>query len=239
MLRHPHAYTLELLRLAVDKLPPTFSVASRAHYDERLKAFQADPGIPYDEISATIVALGKESWPFRRAYNDLYDRYGRASEEAHLLTNLDAGIREKYERFLHEGGKINHIEAARSAEAMRAAVPFESYFTPEEKFGITQALLSAREEARQEIDELVVGKKREEYGELVAQYAAEQRQIESSLGELRALGAVSRKWQPDIVGRLRTLEEGWSIVERPLTLADARHEVDYWKGTLESFLQAA
>lgn len=239
MFRHPHAFTLELLKLAIAKLPPTFSVASRAHYEERLKAFQANPDVAYDEISAVIVALGKESWPLRRAYRELYEHYGRASEEAHLMNNLDAGVRAKYERFLHEGGKINHIETAQSAEAMRATVPFESYFTPEEKFGITQALLAAREEADKEIGELVVGKKREEYGELVAKYAAEQRQLESALGELRALGAVSRKWQPDIATRLRTLEEGWSVVERPLTLSDARHEVDYWKGTLESFLQAA
>jgi hypothetical protein len=238
-LRHPHAATLELLALALEKLPPTFSEASRAHYEERLQAFLADPTVSYESIHETLVALGKESWPFRRAFEEMYDRYGRASEEAHLLENLDAGVRGKYERFLHEGGKINHIEAARSGEELHAPSPFESYFDPEEKFAVQQALVEARVAARREIGELVTTSKKEEYGALVSAFGEEQRHLESALGELRALSAVSRKWRPEMANRLRTLEEGWSVVEKPLSLAEAQHEVEYWKGTLEAFLPAA
>lgn len=239
MPRHPHAATLDLLEFAVRRLPPTFSEASRAHYAERLKAFRAGESVPYDDIHEVIVSLGKESWPFRRAYQEMYDRYGRSSEEAHLLENLDVGVRGKYERFIHEGGKINHLEEAKPGADPRSASPFERYFTPEERFAVAQALLKAQEAARKEINELVTGPKKEEYGALVAAFEEEQREVESRLGELRGLAEVSRKWKPEIESRVHTLEEGWSVVERPLSLAEADAEVEFWKGTLEAFLHAA
>lgn len=82
----------------------------------------------------------------------MYSRYGRASEEAHLLENLDRGIREKYEQFIHEGGKMGYIARAKSLEELLKPSPFERYFTPEEKFGIEQAMLAATDSARKEID---------------------------------------------------------------------------------------
>lgn len=236
--RHPYAYTLALLKLAIDRLPPTFSAERAQQYRVKLDIFLNDPNIAYEEIQKTISALGKESWPYRKAYEEIYARYGRASEESHLLENLDLGIREKYERFIHEGGKIMHVRTVMTLEELMAPSPFERYFTPEEKFAIEQALLTARDSARAEIDDLVTGKKKEEYEALVEEYRRKQKRMEAKLDELRELATVSRKWQADISDRLRTIEEGWSVVEQGVDLADLEKETEYWKGTLEAFLKA-
>lgn len=236
--RHPFAYTLALLKLAIDRLPPTFSAERAKAYRVKLNIFLNDDRISYDEIQRTIAALGKESWPYRKAYEEFYARYGRASEESHLLDNLDQGIREKYERFIHEGGKIQHVRVARSVEELLQPSPFERFFTPEEKFAIEQALLSARDAARREIDDLVIGKKMEEYEALVAENREKQKKMEAKIDELRELSTVSRKWQTDIADRLRTIEEGWSVVEQGVDLAQLEQETEYWKGTLEAFLKA-
>lgn len=239
MPRHPHAYTLELLRLAIEKLPPTFPEESRQRYRQLLDGFLANPAVPYAMIHDSIVRLGRESWAYRRAYEDMYRQYGRSSEEAHLLENLDAGIREKYERFIHEGGKINDLEEGKGPAVPGKSAPFERFFNPEEKFAIGQALLMARDQARQEINDLVTNQRQAEYQASVGLFGEEQKHLEAILNELRALADVSHKWQPEIMDRLSTLEEGWSVVEKPITVPDAVEEVDYWKGTLESFLQAA
>lgn len=236
--RHPHAYTLELMKLAIDRLPPTFSDERKAHYADLQSQFMKDRSIPYDRIREAIVELGKESWPYRKAYEEMYARFGRASEESFLLKHLDRGVREKYEQFLHEGGKINYIETVKSIDDLRAPSPFERYFSPEEKFAIEQALLAARDEARKEIDSLVTDKKDVEYAKLVQEYRSKQRALEEKIDELRGLAGVSPKWEAEISDRVRTIEEGWSVVERGLDAVQLEKENEYWRGTLEAFLHA-
>lgn len=236
--RHPYAYTLELLKLAIDRLPPTFSDEKRRAFQKRLDHFLKNPGEKYENITMTIAELGKQSWPYRKAYEEMYARYGRSSEESFLHENLDHGVREKYAQFIHEGGKINHIGSAKSADDLRQPSPFERYFTPEEKFAIEQALLVARDSARVEIDGLVTDKKRDEYEQLVKSYDARQRNIEAKIDELRHLSGVSDKWADEINDRIRTLEEGWSVVEQGVDLPELERETEYWRGTLASFLHA-
>lgn len=236
--RHPYSYTLDLLALAIAHLPPTFSDARREQYKKRLQYYRRHPESAYAEIQHTIAELGKESWPFRKAYEDMYVAYGRSSEESFLLDNLDRGIREKYEAFIHEGGKINHIENAKSADDLRKVSPFERYFSPEEKFAIEQALFAARHAARKEIDDLVLGKKNGEYKKLVKDYVNKQWRLENKLNELRQMADVSEKWQPMVMDRVRTLEEGWSVVERGINEDLLDKELEFWQGTLASFLHA-
>ncbi|MFA6604108.1 MAG: hypothetical protein WCT10_04740 [Patescibacteria group bacterium] len=236
--RHPHTYTLDLFDLALDRLPPTFAGEAKDKYRERLAYFRAHPEVGYDEIMKTIAALGKESWPHRKAYEDLYAVYGRPSEESHLLDNLDQAVRQKFETFIHEGGKINHIESAKSADDLHQASPFERYFAPEEKFAIQQALLLAREAARKEINELVVGKKKYDYDRLVEQYRGLRQRLEGQVVELKNLAEVSEKWRPDIMDKVRLLEEGWSVVESGISEQVVASELDYWKGVLQTFLHA-
>jgi len=236
--RHPFAYTLDLFDLALDRLPPTFVDEAKDRYRKRLVHFRAHPEVGYDEIAKTIAALGKESWPHRKAYEDIYAVYGRPSEESHLLENLDQAVRQKFETFIHEGGKINHIESAKSADDLRQASPFERYFSPEEKFAIQQALLLARESARKEINELVVGKKKYDYDRLVEQYRGLRQRLESKVIELKELAEISEKYRPDILDKVRLLEEGWSVVESGISDQAVTSELDYWKGVLQTFLHA-
>ncbi|HTK04534.1 MAG TPA: hypothetical protein VL500_03030 [Candidatus Eisenbacteria bacterium] len=238
--RHPYAYTLELLMLAINRLPPTFSEERRKEYQKSFELFLKQPNVSYEDIRRTIAEIGKESWPYRKAYEEMYARYGRASEESFLFEHLDQGVRDKYAQFLREGGKINYIGSVsvRSEEDMMRASPFERYFAPEEKFAIEQALLVARDSARLEINGLVTGKKTEEYDQLVRSYAAKQRQMEEKIDEMRHLAGVSKKWESEISDRIRTLEEGWSVVEKGADLPELERETEYWKGTLGSFLHA-
>ncbi len=236
--RHPHAFTLQLLGMAIQNLPPSFPGARADHFRTLLDRCVGDVQCSYDEIHEAIVDLGKESWSERMAYQEMYDRYGRASEEAYLLENLDKGIREKYEKFVHEGGKINHIEAAKSGEEMWERSPFERYFTPEEKFGIEQALLAARKSAREEIRDLLKGVKSDELDVTIDSYRESMQRIQVDLDQLRELATVSEKWEKAILDKVHTLEEGWSVVEKGFDEEIVAKELEYWKGTLEAFLHS-
>ena len=233
---HSYSHTLSLLKLSLDRLPPTFPDDRKKHYLQKLEEFQGNLEIDYKAITEIIVEFGKESWPWRRAYREMYQSFGRSSEEAHLLEKLDKGLRQKYEDFIHEGGKINHLERARPEGELYQSTPFERYFTPEEKFGIQQALLTARDSAREEINELVTTSKAEEYGKLIEGWLKQQHIIEKKIEEMKQLASVSEKWQPELTGRVRLIEEGWSVVEMGVDEETLDKELEYWRGTLESFL---
>ena len=235
---HPYSHTLSLLKLSLNRLPPTFPGKRKKYYLQKLGEFQDDSEIDYKAITEIIVEFGKESWPWRQAYGDLYRSFGRSSEEAHLLERLDQGLRQKYEDFIHEGGKINHLERARREDELYQSTPFERYFTPEEKFGIQQALLAARDFARKEIDELVTTSKAEEYGKAIEEWLKKQQTIEKKIEELKYLSGVSEKWRPELIGRIRLIEEGWSVVEKGVNEEILDKELEYWQGTLESFLHS-
>jgi hypothetical protein len=236
--RHPYAYTLDLLKLALDRLPPTFPEKEAKGFRGRLEYFGGHRGAGYVEIQATIAELGRKSWPYRMAYEELYRDYGRASEEAHLMEKLDRGIREKYEKFIHDGGKLNHIESAKSGAEIWTASPFERYFTPEEKFAIEQALLAARDAARKEINEMAVGKRAEEYSRLVRSFQSKQAAIEAKLADLKKMAAASERWKPLIEDKVSVFEEGWSILGSGIDEETVDRELEYWRGSLEAFLNA-
>lgn len=235
---HPYRYTLDLFRWALDRLPPGFPGRRHDEYDRQWRNFAVQPEIDYEDIQQSISTLGKESWPFRMAYEEMYRVYGRSSEEAHLLERLDMVLRAKFEQFLHEGGKLNHIASAKSGEELWKAAPFEHFFTPEEKYSLSEALVLAREAARREIVELCVGAKKEEYERLIGKYRRRQGLISDKIEELRSLAGVSGKWQSEIDDQVRHIEEGWSIVERQPDVAELDKLLEYWKGTLEAFLAA-
>lgn len=236
---HPYQYTLELLRLATLHLPPSFSKEKKRGYEKKLQQFLDKPKTKYEDIQKVIVSLGKDSWADRKAYEEMYARYGHSSEEAFLLEHLDQGVRDKYERFIHEGGKLRYVSRIKTEEQLLQASPFERYFSPEEKFAIEQALTVALDSARKEIEDLVVGAKRSEYRELVKEYDVRQEHMEEKIQELRRLASVSAKWEPAINDRVRILEEGWSVVEKGSDLNEITQEVEHWKGTLQAFLDKA
>lgn len=236
-MRHPYAFTLDLMRLTLDRLPAVFPAERKRYFDGRLSAFEADPHADQEVINSTLTELGKESWPYRCAYADLYEQYGRAAEEVGMLKNLDAATREKYERFIHEGGKLGQIAAARSGAGLWQPSPFERYFTPEEKYAIEQAWLAAREAARKEIDSLIAGKKKTDYENLVREHLARQARMAGMIGELRGLAKVNRKWESAILDNVRTIEDGWSVVERQPDEERLARDLEYWRGTLETFLK--
>ena len=236
--RHPHHYTLQLFKLAIDKLPPAFSAERKQYYTQKLAEFEADPKVVYEEIRLQLTQLGRESWPERQAYQEMYVRYGRSSEESFLLDNLDAGLRAKYEKFIGDGGKLNYLERVRSERELLEPSPFEKYFSPEEKFAIAQALLEARDQARQEIEELLSQSRSDEYAALVEDYRQYEKTLDKKLKELEKLSGLSDKWRETIVDRVRVIEEGWSVMEPGVDEELLDQELEYWQGTLKSFLQA-
>lgn len=182
----------------------------------------ADPNAALSQIEDAIVAFGKEIWPYRKAYQELHDEYGK--DEPYLREALSPATCAKYEQFRTGGGKLEDI---------RGGAQLEQTFTAEEKHEIEEAWLAARARAHKELDAAIAGEWRQKFESSLAALRGKQEEIEKRIAALRVLAEESPKWSAEIVDKVKVFEEGWSGVEREVAEDDIRGEIEYYRGVIE------
>lgn len=223
---HPHHYTLSLLKHLLDKADHTLFPQTRL--EELKKEYErvaADQNMGERQIEDTISRFGKEIWPYQEALEELYRRHGKAKEEKLVREKLGPELREKYDRFLAEGGELTDF---------RRGAQVEVYFTPEEKFQIGQAVVDASHTVLKEIAASCNLEHKAECEEVIADHKTKLLRIEKKLEVLRALAGQSEKWRPEIEDKIRAFEESFGYLTRTFHEADLDGTIDYYQGVIES-----
>lgn len=223
-MEHPNFFTINLLKNLILTAPVTFSKFRRDEMLKRADDFLENKNITLPEIEQTIVVYGKEIWAYRESYQKLYETYGRKPEEEKVASFLSSALKEKYQKFLADRGNIEKLTPG--------APNLETYFTPEEQAALVEAELKAHDEVHRNLEKLILGEKQEEYYQLLEKYKNEERQIEEKLKELLAIGEHSPKWKDEVTDKVKTFEDGFGYLERPVALADVQGEIDYYLGVL-------
>lgn len=213
---------LFLLKKAIEAMPFTFPDAQKARYLDKLKEFEASPETDRKEIEEAIVEVGKASWPYRKAYEEMFKNYASEKYEQYFIDKLSEPTRKKYMEFKKRGGSISDFRRGRD---------FEEAFTPEENLVIEEAVFAARDGLKDYMRE-VIREKSGEYEEALNIYQQKKHDLENMLQSLKDMAAKSEKWAPEILDKVSGLEEGWSAVERDFDEDKLRHEIEYWQGVL-------
>lgn len=224
MQRHPHHFTLEILRNLIASAPGLFPADRRAAMEQRAEAMAADASVRLPEIEKTVIEFGKEIWPYRKAFDDLHDRYGRAKEEAMMREKLDPETLSKMLEFVRDGGRL---------EDARNGALLEESFTPEEKFAIGQAMIAAHEAVKEDLEKQCVAEKKAEFEEIVKHYRGVEEKLIDRVDTLRGMGEASPHWTADILEKVRAFEEGFGFLGREFTLDDVNASIEYYRGAIE------
>ncbi|MEK7606585.1 MAG: hypothetical protein AAB444_00060 [Patescibacteria group bacterium] len=224
MQRHPHHFTLEILRNLVVSAPGTFPADRRVAILAECDALVADPKSRLEEIEGKIMEFGKEIWPYRKAFDDLHDRYSKSKEEALMREKLDSGTLSKMLEFTRDGGRL---------EDVRHGALLEESFDPEEKFAIGQALLAAHETVKEELEKQCAGEKKAEFEEVVKHYQGVKEKLINRLDTLRGMGEASPKWAGEISEKVRAFEEGFGFMGREFTREDINGAIEYYRDVIE------
>ncbi|OGL73901.1 hypothetical protein A3D72_00235 [Candidatus Uhrbacteria bacterium RIFCSPHIGHO2_02_FULL_57_19] len=222
---HQFEFTLDLLRQAIDKAPNFFPEERRAALKAKFESLRSDPKSPREDIELAIIEAGREIWSYRKAFWRIHDTEGREKEEKMILERLSPATRARFDEFIRGGGKVQDV---------RKGGEFEKYFTPEQKFEIVEAKLSAHEEVIKDIETMCVGTQKSACETHLGDYRKEQEEIERLVAALRALAEKSEKWAPEILDKVRVFEEGWSGLEREVEKGDVLGEIDYYQGIIET-----
>jgi hypothetical protein len=221
---HPFHFSLSLLKSVIDNAPKVFPVRRR---EEMLKIYEtmaANPQTTQAEIEKAIIDFGKEIWPYRKAFQEMYKRYGQAKEESLLRDKLNPELLTKFLEFLRKGGRL---------EDFRHGAVFEETFTAEEKFILGQANLAVHEQIMEEIENLCQGEKKAEFQELLEEFQELEKRLLEKINILKGLANQNPKWAPEINERVRAFEEGFSFIEKTYREEDIDGVIDYYRGVIE------
>lgn len=225
MQRHPHHFTLEILRNLIVSAPGPFPIERRTSMLAECDALVAEPKVLVEEIEEKIRDFGKEIWPYRKAFDDLHDRHGQSKEEALMRDKLDPGTLTKMLEFVRDGGRL---------EDARHGALLEESFSAEEKFAIGQALLSAHEVVKEELERQCAGEKKAEFVEVVKYYQEMREKLVNRLDTLRGMGQASSKWEAEIAGKVRAFEDGFGFLGRDFFLEDINGAIEYYRDVIET-----
>ncbi len=219
---HPNFFTINLLKNLILTAPITFPKARKTEMLAQAEHYLADITVALTTIEETMNHFGKVIWPYRESYQKLYEQYGRKPEEERLAAFLSGSLKEKYQKFLSDRGNIEKIQIG--------AQSLESYFTPDEQAAVVEAELKAHDEVHGKIEKMILADSKEEYQTLLDACKNEARQIEERLAELKKIAERAPAFADEIALKIKTFEEGFAILERPVSITDVQSEVDYYLG---------
>lgn len=223
---HPHFYTLAILKHILNKTEHTlFPEARLEEMKKEYTQMTADAAVTQTQIEDTLIRFGKEIWPYQEGLEELYRRHGRVLEEQRVKEKLNPLLQTKYAQFLAAGGSLADF---------RQGAATETYFTPEEKFALGQAVLEAHATTLQEIASSCRADKQHECAEVIADHQQKLARMEKKIEALRALATSSEKWRSEIEDKIHTFEEAFGYLERTFHESDLDGAIDYYQGIIES-----
>ncbi len=177
-----------------------------------------------EQIEDQLIVVGEETLPYIEAYKTFYKIYGEASEHRRLLDKLSKPAAEAYLKFIAEGNSV---------EDVRGAKKFNEFFNPDFQAEIVAAELDAHDGVREEMNRLIEGEKKNDFGELLLKEKANFSDLAEKINELTLLAARSEKWATEILDKARTFKLGFSGIEPLPSVIDIKKEIEYYVDIME------
>lgn len=220
---HPYHFSLNLLKAVILRAPAIFPTSRKEEMLRKCQELEADPQVSLQTIEETIFQFGEEIWPYFKAFEEFYKKYGQKKEENSLKDLLSSDLLNKYLEFVRSGGNVNDF---------RKGSLFETFFTPDEKFLLGEAIIQARHQTLAFVEKLALEEKREEIEELIKKYQDLLNKMKEKLAILEHLAQENPKWAGEILEKIKAVKESFCFLEKNFTLEDLQGMVDYYQGVI-------
>ncbi len=215
---HPHEYLLKEFQISIDKLVPLTPPEVVAEAKKLHEELAANENASEKQIHDALVYVGRKEFPYRKAYEELCAGDEEQRLQQQVFDRLEPGVKEKVHNVTHHGVHVLDYVNSRL---------FEEQLTADERYQVEQAILMAHDVLNKQCSERAT-ERQKNYEELVAKWKAEEERLQGMIETLRSFAERDAKWRDEILGRVVTLEEGWSVVERDPTEEEIRKEIEYW-----------
>lgn len=215
---HPHEYLLKEFQISIDKLVPLTPPEVVAEAQKLHEELAANAAATEKQIHDALVYVGRKEFPYRKAYEELCSGDEEQRLQLSVKERLEPAVWEKIHEVTHHGVHVLDFVNSRL---------FEERLSPDERYQVEQAILMAHDVLNRQCNERAT-ERQKSYEELVAKWKEEEERLQGLITTLRLFADRDAKWRDEILGRVATLEEGWSVVERDPSEEEVRKEIEYW-----------
>lgn len=219
---HPHESILQEYQFAIDHLAPTVPAEVKEEGQRLHDILLADPNTTEAQVSEAMYRTGAQEYPHRRAFKELTSGSIEARRVEIVAEHVEPEVAEKVRRLTESGVTLDELTGSEL---------FETDFTPEERHQVEDALLDADIHIREEFGKDAAADPKA-YAALVKKWEKRRDEILKKIDELEALKDKDAKLRDEIVDKVKTLREGFSVTEPDPELEDVEKEIEYWTGAM-------
>ena len=210
---------MDEIKIAIEKFVPLTPDDIKKRAEEAFEKLQNTPEISLKDIHNTLVVIGRDEYPYRKAYHDLCD----TDEEQRLRKLVLERVDGKVKKVLEEAFSYNIL----LDDFVRSEM-FEDKLNGEERYQVTNAILLAEETLENQCDDRAhtrVG----QFEDFVEKRKEEVKTLQERIDLLKRTAQQYPVHADEITMVVDRLEEGWSITNPDPTREEIDKEIEYWQ----------
>lgn len=215
-----HTYSISFFEQLLRDLPPMFPKADRETMQHAFEHMKNGQQLTGEEVEATIITFGKKIWPYRRAFEEFYEKveHRRADDffEAHAR-----GRESLLAWFKEWRGQGHH-----SATLFRGTAATLGSLSTAERGAFCDVCVAVRQDLKHATTVLVSGQEREAYEKRIVEFKVLQEAIQERLERLRKLADQTQehpRLATEIRQAVRDFEKGLAFLRPHTTFEEVCH----------------
>jgi hypothetical protein len=198
-------HSLYIFEHLYNDLPPLVPEEIKQEMENSLIEWKNKSEVLPNELEEAVIKYGKKTWPHRRAFHELIEKYRAKLGEIFLRRKITKEIENRYEEFLAHGGNFEGLSLGRPM----------GFFQPEERIMLTQSLVDTTEDIKKQAWQAALSVERNWYETRIEEFIAKLNEIEEKIGEMRQVMAdlgENSDLAEEMQEHILALEQGLSLL---------------------------
>lgn len=216
-------HTLDIFRKLYDMIPPLVPKDTTTEMKQAIEQLSSNTLVTLEDVEDAMVLFGKKIWPYKQAFQELYDIYEELLAEKLLLGAMSHELKKKYKEFIAHGGAYSDIIHGGPM----------AFFISEQRQELGKALVDVRHAVRKHAHQAALSTDKSRYEMSVQTFSDLQTEIEDTISELHALADAEEEHLElvkEIRSHIRGFEHGFASLGPHVRHADVCAAVEYFDG---------
>jgi hypothetical protein len=186
-------------------IPPSVPKEIREDIAQAREQVRSNVALTLVELEDTMTYIGKLLWPYREAFQEFFRVYEGDLGEQYLLRKFTPEMKRKYQTFKENGGTFRDLHAGTNV----------SFFTPDERVKVCEALIGVEEEIRAYAVQAILSTDERRYEKRVEEFKKILEDMENRLNALRTMADMEGE-HPELAAEIREqirgFEQGFALL---------------------------
>lgn len=229
-MHHPAVqYTLSIFERMHDYLPPLVPADIVALFEQNFNDAQTRHEIKLEELEDIMSHIGKQVWPYMRAFEHIYQHHAEKMGEQILHQRASHPLRQKLHMFKEMGGTFDDVYHGRAAEML----------DHDERTELMRLLVELKYDIRKHATQAVFSQDRNQYEEMVEKYGKMVEEINTVLDDVKKFVAELDHdgLKQDMYSHLRSCDHGFAMLGPRMGDDAIRNIQSHYEGRRDELLK--